>query len=142
MAGHVLGSHLAKLSFTASRSRIPFGWRYMGQDVIIWSAVCSCAPHSQDAVEAKHILCIDDRKRPTPVRRRFSRTQAGLGSPIPGGKAPTKKECSREVPYRHPMLHLCSAHLAALVPSSLASLSSFRATRTKGCLDLSCRCPP
>ena len=52
MAGHVSDSHLAKLSFTVSRPRIPFGWRYMGQDVVIWSAVCSSAPHSQDYVEA------------------------------------------------------------------------------------------
>ena len=116
----------------------------MGQDVIIWSAVCSSAPHSQDAVEAMPHLCIDDRKKPTPVWRRFSRTQAGLGSPIPGGRAPisSKNECRREVPSRHPMLHLWFAHLAALLPSSLASLSSSRAAGTKGCLDFSCRCPP
>ena len=29
MAGHVSNSHLAKLSFTVSRPRIPVGWRYM-----------------------------------------------------------------------------------------------------------------
>ena len=89
-------------------SRIPCGWWYMGQNVMIWSAVCSSAPHSLDAVEAMPHLCIDDRKRPTPVRRRFSRTQSGLGSPIPGGRASTssKNECRREVPSRHQMLHL------------------------------------
>ena len=123
----------------------------------IWMAICGTrcynmvcslllctAPHSQDAVEAMPHLGIDDRKRPTPVRRRFSRTQAGLGSPIPDGRASTssKNECRREVPSRHPMLHPWSAHLAAPVPSSLASLSSSRAAGTKGCLDLSCRCPP
>ena len=139
MTGHVSGSHLANLSFTVSRPRIPFGWRYMGQDVITWSTVCSSAPHSQDAVEAMPHLCINDRKKPTPVWRRFSRTQAGLVSPIPGGRAFTssKNECRRKVLSRHSMLHLWSAYLAALVPSSLASLSS-----SKGCLDLSCRCPP
>ena len=137
MAGHVSDSNLAKLSFTVSKPRIPFGWRYTGHDVIIWSAVCSSAPHSQDAVEAMPHLCINDRKRTTPVRRRFSRTQAGLVSPIPGGRASTssKNECRREVLSRHPMFHLCSAHLAALVPSSLASLSSSRAAGTKGCLN-------
>ena len=100
MAGHVSNSHLAKLSFTVSRPRIPFGWRYMGQDVIIWSAVCSSAPHSQDAVEDMPHLCIDNRKRPTPVRRRFIRTQTSLRSPIPYERASTssKSECRREVP--------------------------------------------
>ena len=87
MAGHVSDSHLTELSFTVSRPRIPFGWRYMGPDVKIWSAVCSSAPSSQEAVEAMPHLCIDDRKRPTPVRRRFSRTQAGFGSPVPGGRS-------------------------------------------------------
>ena len=92
MAGQVSDSHLAQLSFTVSRPRIPFGWRCMGHDVIIWSAVCSSAPHSQDAVEAMPNLCIDDRKSHIPVRRRFSRTQAGLGSPIPGGRASTSSK--------------------------------------------------
>ena len=129
MAGHVPDSHLAKLSFTVSKLRIPFGWRYMGHDVIIWSAVYFSAPHPQNAVEAMLHLCIDDRKRPTPVRRRLSRTQAGLGSPMPGGRASTssKNECRPEVPSGRLMLHLWSFHLAALVPSSLASLSSSRA---------------
>ena len=138
MVGHVSNSHLAKLSFRVNRPRMPFGWRYMGHDVIIWYAVCSSASHSQDAVEAMPHLCIDDRKKPTPVWRRFSRTQAGLGSPIPGGRASTssKNECRLEVPSRHAMLHLWSAHLAALMPSLLASLSSSRAAGTKGCLDL------
>ena len=144
MAGHVSDSHLAKLSYTVSRPRISFGWRYMGQDVIIRSALCSCAPHSQYAMEAMPHLCIDDRKKPTPVRRRLSRTQVGLGSPIPDVRASTssKNECGREMPSRHPMLHLWSAHLVAPVPSSLASLSNYRTAGTKGCLDLSRRCPP
>ena len=144
MAGHLSDSHLAKLSFTVSRPRIPFAWRYAGQNVIIWSAVNSSAPHSQDAVDAMPHLCIDDRKRPTLVPRRFSRTQAGLGSPIPGGRAskPSKNECRREAPSRHPMLQLRSAHLAALVLSSPASLSSSRAAGAKECLALCCRCPP
>ena len=141
MTGHVSDSHPAKFSLTVSRPRIPFGWRYMGQDVIIWSAVCSTAPHSQDAVEAMPHLCINDRKRPTPVRRRFSRTQAGLGSPIPGGRASTssKNECRREVPSLLSMLHpsCCTGAQFACI-----SEHSSRAAGTKGCHDLSCRCPP
>ena len=144
MAEHVSDSHLAKVSFAVSRPQIRFRWRYMGHDVIIWCAVCSSAPHSQDAVEAMPHFCIDDRKRPTPVRRRLSRTQAVLGSPITGRRTSTssKNECKQEVFSRHPMLHLLSAHLTTLVPSSLASLSNSRAAGTKGCVELSCRCPP
>ena len=99
-------SHLAQLSFTVSRPRIPFGWRYEGQNVTIWSAVCSSAPHSQDAVKAMPRLCIDEGKRPTPVRRQFSRTQAGLGNPIPGGKASTSSKM--KVDEKCPLATQCS----------------------------------
>ena len=46
MAEHVSGSHLAKLSFTVSRPRNPFVWRYMRQDVTKWSAVCHSGSHA------------------------------------------------------------------------------------------------
>ena len=144
MTGHVSDSHLAKLSFTVSRPQIPFGWRYMVHDVIIWSAVRFSAPHSQNAMEAMPHLCIDDRKMPTPIWRRFNQTQAGLESPIPSGRTSTssKNECRREVLSCHPMLHLWYAHLAVLVSSLLASPCSFSAAGTKECLGLSCQCPP
>ena len=55
-------------------------------------------------------------KRATSVRRRFSRTQAGLVSALPpwNGVHIIKNKCRREVPSRRPMLHLWSAHLAAI----------------------------
>ena len=65
-----------------------------GQDVIMWSAVCSSAPHSQAAVEAiPHLctvgatphLCIVERNKLTPVRRRLSLTKNGLGRYISSG---------------------------------------------------------
>ena len=135
MVGHVSVSHLAKLSFSVSTEQTSNPIWMAAQDVAISSAICSSAPHSQNAAEPMPHLRLDDRKRPTPVQRRFSRTQAGLGSPISGRRASTssKNECRQEVSSRHPMLHLWSAHLAALVPSSLASLSSSRAAGTKGC---------
>ena len=40
------------------------------------------------------------------------------------GRLHHQKKCRREVPSRHPMLHLWPAHLAALVPTLLASQSS------------------
>ena len=50
---------------------------------IMWSAVCSQAPHSHFAEEAKPHLCMHEPKRPTPVRRRLSLTQAVLVKLIP-----------------------------------------------------------
>ena len=134
MAGHLSDSHLAKLSFTVSRPRIPFRWRYMEQDVIIWSAVCSSAPHSQDAMEAMPHLCINDQKRPTPVRRWFSRTQASLGSPIPSGRvSSSKNECRREVLSRYLMLHLWSTRLSCCTGAQFSYISEqFQSSRHKG----------
>ena len=143
-AGQVSSSQVVKLSLMLSRPRVPFGWRKIGHDVTMWSAVCSAAPHSQVAVRAIPHLCIVERKRPIPVRRRFSRTQAGLGSRIPEGGALTSaiNVCSREESSRHSVLHLWSAQCAALMLGSSRSLSSSSAAGTNGCLDFSCRCPP
>jgi len=53
-----------------------------------WSTVCSSAPHSQTAEEDIPHLYKQERKRPTPVRRWLSRTQALLGLLIKGGWVP------------------------------------------------------
>ena len=50
----------------------------MGHVKIMWSAVCSLAPYSHFAEEARPHLCMDEPKRPMPVRRRLSLTQAVL----------------------------------------------------------------
>ena len=50
----------------------------MGDVKIMWSAVCSLAPHSHFAEEARPHQCIDKPKRPTPVRKRLSLTQTVL----------------------------------------------------------------
>ena len=52
---------------------------------IMWSAVCLLAPHSHFAEKARPHLCMDEPKRPTPVRRRLSLTQAALVKLIPIG---------------------------------------------------------
>ena len=49
-----------------------------------WSTVCSSPPHSQVAEEAIPHLYKQERKRPTPVRRRLSGTNAVIGRVIPG----------------------------------------------------------
>jgi len=46
-----------------------------------WSTVCSSAPHSQAAEDILH-LYKQEWKRPTPVRRRLSRTYPVLGRAI------------------------------------------------------------
>ena len=64
---------------------IPFGARCRGHLEMMWSAVCSEAPHSQFGEGAAPYLYMDEWNRPTPVRRRFSFTQDVLGKPIPRG---------------------------------------------------------
>ena len=61
----------------------------MGKDIIASSAVCSFAPHLQAAVEAIPHLCVSERNRPTPVRRRLNLIHAGLGKLNPGGVGAT-----------------------------------------------------
>ena len=119
MAGHVSP---CQALFHSEQTSNPIWMAVYGTgccNMVIWFAVCSSAPRSQDTVEVMPHLCIDDRKRSTPVRRRFSRTQVGLESPITGGRAPTssKNECSREVPSNAPLvvrpslLHWCPVRL-------------------------------
>ena len=57
----------------------------MGHIKIMWSTVCSLAPHSHFAEEARPHLCMDHPKRPTSVRRRLSLTQAVMVKLIPIG---------------------------------------------------------
>ena len=83
MSGQVSSSHWVVSSSKTRRPCAPLGARYMGQPRMTWSAVCSSTPHSQAAEGVTPHLCIFERNRPTPVRRRFSRTQASLGKGIP-----------------------------------------------------------
>ena len=52
---------------------------------IMWSAVCLLAPHSHLAEKARHNLCMDEPKSPTPVHRQLSLTRAVLVKLIPIG---------------------------------------------------------
>jgi len=69
----------------------------------MWSVVCSSAPHLQFAEGTKPHLCIVEWNSPTPVRRRFSLTQEGLGRVITGGEGPGdgKNVWRREVSFCH-----------------------------------------
>jgi len=78
---------------------------------------CSSAPHSQAAGEAISHSYKQDRKRPTPVRRRLSRTQALLGRVISKGWVPVSgmKVQSLVGLSAHSTLHWWSAQCAARV---------------------------
>ena len=82
LAVMLLSQHLI-LSSKAVRPRAPYGTRCIGHAVSSWSTVCSEAPHSQFGEGARPYLCMDEWKRPTPVHRRLSLTQAAWGKPIP-----------------------------------------------------------
>ena len=105
----------------------------------MYSATCSFAPHSQAAAEAIPHLCVSERNRPTSVRRGLSLIHAGLGKQISGGVGLTSliNVWSREMFFRHSMLHLYSAHRATLVTDWMWSLSSSSADGTNGSLYLS-----
>ena len=79
-----LSQHLV-LSFKTVRPIIPQSARCLQYVEIMWSAVCSLAPHTQFVEEARPHLCMDESKRPTPARRRLSLTQAVLVKLIPMG---------------------------------------------------------
>ena len=117
----------------------------MVQDVIKFSAFCFFAPHSQAAVEAVLHLCVSERNRPTPIRRRFSLTHAGLGKLNSGGVGliSSINVWSLEAFFCHSLLHFYSSHRSTLVPDWAVLFNSSSATGTNGCLDLNCRnCPP
>jgi len=88
ISGQVLSIHwVVSTSWTVR----PWSWwrgQWIGHWRTTWPAVCSSAPHSQAAEGAIPHLYKQERKRLTPVWRRFSRTYAVFGRVIPGGWVP------------------------------------------------------
>jgi len=79
----------------------------------------------------------------TPVRKRFSPTQEGLGRVIPGGEGPgdgTNEYIEARSIFLPFVFHLWSAQRAAVALDLSRSFSSYSEAGTKGCLDLSSRC--
>ena len=77
--------HLVSSSKTI-RPNIPRGARcIMGHCEMMWSAVCSLAPHSQFVRGARPHLYMDEQKRLARERRQLSLTQAALGRLMPKG---------------------------------------------------------
>jgi len=81
--GQLLSTHSIVSSSRTVRPCSPWGGRWIGHWKTTWSTVCSSAPHSQGAEEAIPHLYRQERKRPTPVPRRLSRSHAVLGRAIP-----------------------------------------------------------
>ena len=98
--------------------------------------VCS-APHSQTAEKAIPHLHKQERKHPTPVRRRLSRTHALLGRVFPGVCVPVSGTKVRSLVElsAHCVFHWWSAHCAARMRFS-EKLMSCCAAVTNGCFDL------
>jgi len=86
ISGQMLSSHSIVSSSTTVRPCSLWGGRWVGHWRTTWSTVCSSAPHSQAAEEAIPHLYKQERKRPTPVRRRLIRTHDVLGRVTPGGR--------------------------------------------------------
>ena len=81
----MLSSHSVVSLSRTIRPCSPWGGQWIGHWRTTWSTICSSAPHSQVAEEAIPHLYEQEWKRPTPVRKRLSRTQALLGRVTPGG---------------------------------------------------------
>ena len=84
-----------------------------------WSTVCSSVPHSQATKEVLPHLCKQERKRPTPVWRRLSRTQALFGRVTPRVGAIVRDEnaesCGVVRPFRIPLVvrPVCRTYVVA-----------------------------
>jgi len=127
----MLSSHSIVSSTETVRPCSPWGGRWIGHSKTTWSAVCSSAPHWQATEGAIPHLCKQERKRPIPVRRRLSRTQALLGRVIPGRCVPVSKMESRSV--LQPLRIICDPPRAQ--HSWCCYQMSCCATGTNGCLD-------
>jgi len=134
----VLSSHSVVSSSITVRPCSPWGGRWIGHWRTTWSTVCSSAPHSQTAEEAIPHLYKQERKRPTPVRRRLSLTQALLGRVIPCVCVPVCGIKMRSLVglSAHSAFHWWPAHCAARMLLLSEKLVSCCAAGTNGCLDL------
>ena len=109
----------------------------MGHCEMMWSAVCSLAPHSQFVRGARPHLYMDEQKRPTPERIRLSLTQAALDRPIPKDVvlAWEMKAWSDDALAEYSMSHFVFVHWAARTSISKRLSSNFRAADTNKRLD-------
>ena len=126
-------------SFKTVRPIISRDTRWMGHVEIMRSAVCSLAPHSHFAEKARPHLCSVKPKRPTPVRRQLSLTQAVVVKLIPIDLVQTlgMYTPSADILLEYSVSHVKFVHWAAWMPNSDKLCSSFCAEGANGCLDFS-----
>ena len=103
----------------------------------MWSAVCSLAPHLHFAEGARPHLCMDEPKRPMPVRRRLSLKQAVLVKLIPMDLVLTlgMKTPSAGILLEYSVSHVKLVHWTARMPNSGKLCNSCRTAETNGRLD-------
>ena len=87
MSSSVLESH-ALVSGPTWKRPVSEGGLYRGQVVMMCSAVCSGSPHSHTALSARPHFFMGVLKRPTLVRRRFSRVHCRRGRCSPSTPSP------------------------------------------------------
>ena len=138
ISGQVLSSHTIVSSSSTVRPCSPWGDRWTGHSRTTWPTVCSSAPHSQAAEETIPHLYKQERKRPTPVRRRSSRTQALLGRVISGVCVPVSGINVRSLVGLsiHSAFHWWTAHCAARMLLLSDKLMRCCPAGTNGCLAL------
>ena len=107
LAVMLLSQHWVFSSKTV-RPHAPCGARCIGHAVSTWPRVCLKAPHSQFGEGARPHLCMDEWNRPTPVRKRWSLTQAARDKLIPTGLGPVSgtKTRSLEAFSQYSVFHL------------------------------------
>ena len=114
----------------------------MGHVKIMWSAVCSLAPHLHFSEEARLHLYMEEPKRPTPARRRINLIQAVLVKIIPICLVLTLRmqTSSADILLEYSVSHVKFVHRAARIPNPDKLCNTFRAVGTNGRLDSVCPC--
>ena len=132
-----LSQHLILPSKTI-RPIIPRDARCVGNVKIMWSAVRSLAPHSHFVEGARPHLCMDETKRPTPVRRREFDSSCSSQTHSNRSCADSRNvDTERCILSEYSVSHVKLIHWAARMPNSDKLCNSFRATETKMRLDFS-----
>jgi len=133
----VLSSHSVVSSSRTFSPCCTWWSRWIGHCRTTCSTVCS-VPQSLAAEEAIPHLYRQERKRPTPVRRRLSRSQALLGRVNPGVCVPVFGIEVRSLVglSAHSAFHWLSAHCTARMLFLSEKLMSCCAAGTNWCLDM------
>ena len=111
----------------------------MGHVKIMWSAVCTLAPHLHFVQKVRSHLCMDERKRPIPVCRRLSLTQDVLVKLFLKGLVLIVGMLtqSADILLKYSVSCVKFIHWAVWMPNSDKLCNNFRMAGTNRCLDFS-----